>query len=65
MRLAFEHHKNKRVESAATVLRLYVQAAEARNTIDYDACNLLAECMVVLNAWEGLFEFLSSLQNSR
>lgn len=65
LRLAFEHHKNNRVESAASVLRVYVQAAAARNAIDYDACNLLAECMVVLNAWEGLFEFLSGLQNSR
>jgi len=65
MRLAFEHHKNRRVESAANVLRMYVHATEARGTPDHDACNLLAECMVHLKQWDALFNFLSKLQNQR
>ena len=65
MKLAFEHHKNRRVESAAKVLRIYVQATEVRDHVDYDACNLLAECMVLTEQWDALYDFLMKLQNQR
>ncbi len=65
MRLAFEHHKNGKLESAANILRNYVNATEARGVADYDACNLLAECMAMLQQWHAMFEFLCSLQSKR
>lgn len=65
MRLAFEHHKNGKLESAASVLRTFVQATDARGAADYDASNLLAECWAALERWNDMFEFLCSLQNQR
>jgi hypothetical protein len=65
MRLAFEHHKNGKLESAASVLRTFVQATDARGAADYDASNLLAECWAALERWHDMFEFLCSLQNQR
>ena len=65
MRLAFEHHKNRKMENAAIILRVYVQATEARGTADYDACNLLAECLAMLQQWGEMSSFLNNLQNQR
>jgi tetratricopeptide (TPR) repeat protein len=65
MRLAFEHHKNRKIENAAIILRVYVQATEARGTADYDACNLLAECLAMLQQWGEMSSFLNNLQNQR
>jgi tetratricopeptide (TPR) repeat protein len=65
MRLAFEHHKNGKLENAANVLRSYVQATEARDAADYDACNLLAECMVMQQEWQAMFDLLCNLRNRR
>ena len=65
MRLAFEHHKSGKLESAASVLRTFVQATDARGSPDYDASNLLAECWAALERWHDMFEFLCSLKNQR
>jgi tetratricopeptide (TPR) repeat protein len=65
MKLAFEHHKNRKLESAASVLRIYLQATEVRCSTDYDACNLLAECMATLQQWNEMSILLTRLQNQR
>lgn len=65
MKLAFEHHKNRKLDNAASILRLYVQATEARGAADYDACNLLAECMAILEQWDEMSSFLTKLQHQR
>jgi len=61
--LAFEHHKNRKIENAAIILRVYVQATEARGVADFDACNLLAECLAMLQQWGEMSSFLNNLQN--
>jgi hypothetical protein len=65
MRLAFEHHKNGKWECAASALRSFSHAMLSRGVVDYDACNLLAECMASMKRWEELSEYLKKLQNSR